>query len=168
MDELAPRAAHHALTLQVVEQHDERRPETTHVVENDGLVVIAQRDTRADGEQLVERAHAARQHDERIAHVHHQLLAVGQVLRGDVHVKEGCQASHLFYLARNDAYHAASGVLTGPADGMHQTGIVTAKDYVMPLAGTPGAKLAGLLEIFGRYLVVGRTKHTNLHIMSLS
>ena len=163
VDELAPGTPHHALAGEVVEQGDEGVPAAADVVEDDGLAVVAERRRGTDGEQLVEGADAAGHDDEGVAHVHHQLLAVGQVLAGHVDVEEGRQPPHLLNAPRHDADQLSARVLAGPADGVHQSRVVTAEHDGMAVFCTKNAQFPCSLEVFGRDLIVGRTEYTDFH-----
>ena len=115
------------------------------------------------GENLVERANTARQGNEHVTLVHHHLLAVAEVIAGNVHVDIVRQAPILLNNLRHNADGEPTSLMGSTGHTLHKALIDSTEDDGMTLTTSPLTQLARQLKILGRKIVVGRAEYANLH-----
>ena len=126
-------------------------------------MVIADGGRCGNSKHLIERADAARQGDKHVALVHHQLLAVGQVIARYLYLYVIAGASRFFYLGRHHTDGTAASRFGSLGHTLHQALVNTAIHDAMTTLSRPLAKLGRKRKKLGINLLVGRTKHTYFH-----
>ena len=163
-DVLLPIATNHTLALQIVEQGDERIPETFHIIKDHLLLMIADSGRRGNGKDLIDGANTTRQGNKHIALVHHQLFSVAEVITGNIHIDIVADTTTILNNQRDDANGMASCFLCGFGDTLHQSLIHTAIYDGMALLCSPLSKLFRQRKELRINLLICRTKYTYLHI----
>ena len=96
-----------------------------------------------NGENLIERAYAARQSNDDITLQQHYILAVAEVVAWNLHI-EVIEGSSTFL---HEAWHYADGSaamrLHSLADAVHQSHVASAKHDIMAILTHPLAQLLG-------------------------
>ena len=126
-------------------------------------MVIADGGRCGNSKHLIECADTAWQGDKHVALVHHQLLAVGQVIARNLNLYVIAGTSALLYLSRHHTNGTAASRFGSLSHTLHQALVNTAIHYAMTVLGRPLAKLGCKRKKLGINLVVGRTKHTYSH-----
>ena len=163
-DVLLPIATNHTLALQIVEQGDERIPETFHIIKDHLLLMIADSGRRGNGKDLIDGANTTRQGNKHIALVHHQLFSVAEVITGNIHIDIVADTTTILNNQRYDADGMTSCFLCGFGDTLHQSLIHTAIHDGMALLCCPLSKLFRQRKELRINLLICRTKYTYLHI----
>ena len=126
-DVVVPVATNHALRSHVVEEGNGGVPEALHVVENHLLAVIADGVGGCNGEYLVEGADAARERHDDVALREQQVLAVAEIVAGNLYVEVGKSLAASLYDGGNYAYGSAAMRFDCLADGVHQADVAAAE-----------------------------------------
>ena len=163
-DVLLPIATNHSLALQIVEQGNERIPETFHIIKDHLLLMIADSGRRGNGKDLINGANTTRQGNKHIALVHHQLFSVAEVITGNIHIDIVADTTTILNNQRDDANGMASCFLCGFGNTLHQSLIHTAIYDGMALLCSPLSKLFRQRKELRINLLICRTKYTYLHI----
>ena len=119
-----------------------------------------------NGENLIERAYAARQSNDNIALQQHYILAVAEVVAWNLYVKVLEGFATLLYQRRHNAYCSSAISLNGITYAIHQTDIATSKHEAMSILSHPFAHFFGHSKEIGVYIVVGRAEYSYFHISS--
>ncbi len=161
---LLPIATNHTFALQIVEQGNERIPETFHIIKDHLLLMIADCGRRGNGKDFIDGANTTRQGNKHIALVHHQLFSVAEVITGNIHIDIVADTTTILNNQRDDANGMASCFLCGLGNTLHQSLIHTAIYDGMALLCSPLSKLFRQRKELWVNLLIRRTKYTYLHI----
>ena len=115
------------------------------------------------GEYLVQGSHATRQSHDDVALGYQQVLAVAQIVTGNLYIQVGKLLATALHERGHHTYRHATMVLHRLAYALHQADVAAAEYQRMPVVSHPPPHFLGCREEVGVYVVVGRTENSNFH-----
>ena len=122
-------------------------------------MVVADGVAGRHGEDFVERADAAWQSHDHVAVEEHQVLAVGEVVAGDVHGQVFRHAAALL----DDAGHHADEASLFFGQTAHQAHVAATEHDGVAFFATPACQFGRALEVFSADVVVSRAENSYFH-----
>ena len=142
-----PLSTNHSAPLHIVEHGNHGVPETVDVIKNHLFVVIADGSRGSHRKDLVKRPDASGQSNKHVALTEEQVLAVTQVITGDVDVDIVGKTSVLLDDGRYDTDGQSSRLVDRFSNTFHQSQVASSKDDGVPVLCNPLPELTGLFKV---------------------